>query len=546
MPGRGGESGTAYRDLLHHDPVRQADDMLARALGHCLRHQREDGGWRSPPDPRVTETALACLALSREATPAARHAVRRARQWLRTARPQTHHPLAQYTETLLAGLACGTGDGHGLGTEAFTGPVFAPRLRLLAVLRACAERVAPDGAGHEPVTADGLRALRAGLRTAVDGAARSRLKSWALVDLLAEHALVERYFGAAQDAEAAARRLADLQAPDGSFYGNVLSTSLALLALHAVVPAGTARYRARGYLLTAQHPDGTWRFLTTDVWDTQLTVRAFRGEPDFDVQGLPRALDFLRAAQRPDGGWPCRQGLESDNDTTAAVLLALAGLPEAADAARGALRHLAEQQSRAGLWSTWQAAGDPPAPDVVAHAVTALDRYRGRHRVPTGAARRWLLAYAGRAGATGDGWAASWYRGAPYAVCEIAPALPPGHRAVRAELTRLAASRRPDGGWAHGPDTGSLPSATGLALAALYGAAGPGNGTRAVGPGGGTRAALAYLAAAQRADGSWPGRPEMYGPRPLLSHSPAQTLAFTVLGLTAARRALRGPRRGEW
>ncbi|MER7398058.1 prenyltransferase/squalene oxidase repeat-containing protein [Streptomyces sp. NPDC000151] len=489
MPGRGGESGTAYRDPLH-DPVRQADDMLARALDHCLRHQQEDGGWRTPPDPRVTETALACLALSREATPAARRAVRRARQWLRTARPQTHHSLARYAETLLAGLACDRADGHHPAAEAFSGPVFAPRLRLLAVLRACAQRVAPEAAGREPVTAAGLRALRAGLRTAVDGAGRSRLKSWALVDLLAEHALVERYFGDAQDAEAAARRLADLQSPDGSFYGNVLSTSLALLALNAVVPTGTARYRARGHLLTAQHPDGTWRFLTTDVWDTQLTVRAFRGEPDFDVQGLPRALEFLRAAQRPDGGWPCRQGLESDNDTTAAVLIALAGLPEAADAARRALGHLAEQQSGAGLWSTWQAAGDPPAPDVVAHAVTALDRYRGRHRVPTGAARRWLGAYAGRAWSAGDGWAASWYRGAPYAVCEIAPALPAGHRAVRAELDRLAA--------------------------------------------------------AQRADGSWPGRPEMYGPRPLLSHCPTQTLAFTTLGLTAVRRALRGPRRGEW
>ncbi|MFD4867842.1 prenyltransferase/squalene oxidase repeat-containing protein [Streptomyces sp. NPDC058412] len=432
--------------------------------------------------------------------------------------------MAHYAETLLAALACQTAGTPGIWPEISTDPVLGSRLRLLEVLRACAGAAAPaDGAAPAH-----LGALRATVRTALEGSRRSRTKPWALVNLLAEHALLEARFGERRDAQAAVRSLVALQSPDGSFYGNPLCTSLALLALTEISPGAAARHRCRAHLLGTQHADGTWRFVTTDVWDTQLLVRALRGEPEFDSRALGRALEFLYAAQRPDGGWPCGPGLESDNDTTASVLIALAGLPDTTDAVQRALGHLAREQNEAGLWPTWQSADDPPTPDVVAHVLTALDRYQGRHLVPTDAARRWIAEYAL---AAEGGWAAGWYHGTPYAVCEIAPALPAGHHAVKAELDRLAAAQQDDGSWEPTPGVGSTPSATGLALTALAKAP-AGRGRR-------TGAAVSYLAATQRDDGSWPGRAEMYGPRPLLSHIHTQTQAFTVMGLRAAREQLR-------
>ena len=40
----------------------------------------------------------------------------------------------------------------------------------------------------------------------------------------------------------------------------------------------------------------------------------------------------------------------------------------------------------------------------------------------------------------------------------------------------------------------------------------------------------------QRADGTWPGTPDMFGPRPLLSHFVTHTQAFVVGGIRAALR----------
>ncbi|MFC6064065.1 prenyltransferase/squalene oxidase repeat-containing protein [Streptomyces ochraceiscleroticus] len=527
--------------------VSGAETMISRAVDYSLGTQQGDGSWQSPPDPRITETALGCLALSGLSDSASRYAVLRARSWLRTADPQRHHPVAEYAERLLAALAgeathrevTDVSHAEDLMPDVSAGPVLDSRHRMLGVLRACglpAPRA--DGRSGRPVDrgpialADAdLRAVRSSVRTALDNAGASRTKPWALVDLLAEHALLEERFGEREEADAAVRRLGSLQAPDGSFYGNPLSTSLACMALTAVAPASAAHRRSQAYILNSQQADGTWRFLTTDVWDTHLVVRAFRGEPAFDAQALGRALEFLYRAQQPDGGWPCRRGLESDNDTTAAMLLALTDIPEAAEAAQRALAYLARQQNAAGLWATWQDTNDPPAPDVIAHVLTALDRYEGRHTIATGAARRWLSEYAEHASHAPEGWSASWYRGTPYAVCEIAPALPPARRAVVAELRRLAMAQRHDGGWAPTSGTESLPSATGLALTALNRAL---RNSRA-------QAALSYLSAEQQDDGSWPGRPEMLGPRPLLSHSRIQTHAFTVMGLRAVRSRLRAP-----
>ncbi|MYT32651.1 MULTISPECIES: prenyltransferase/squalene oxidase repeat-containing protein, partial [unclassified Streptomyces] len=289
--------------------------------------------------------------------------------------------------------------------------------------------------------------------------------------------------------------------------------------------------RCAEYLLASQRPDGTWRFATSDVWDTALSVRVFRGSAAFDRSALPAAVAFLVAAQNPDGGWPYRSDVESDTDTTAAALLALLALDGATGAPgtaiRAGLRHLAEQQTLDGLWRTWQSAGDPPVDDVIAHVVTALDRHSGRHRIPLTAARDWL---AGRYAEQGR-WHAGWYRGLPYALAEVLPAFDAAtHKGGHPAARTLAETRNPDGGWpveAGGPST---PAATGLALAALE-RGGVHDATYWI-PG------LGYLLETQRDDGTWPGVPLMYGPRPLLTHFPTQNHAFTAEGLFAGLRHL--------
>jgi squalene-hopene/tetraprenyl-beta-curcumene cyclase len=168
----------------------------------------------------------------------------------------------------------------------------------------------------------------------------------------------------------------------------------------------------RERLVADQQPDDTWRFCTGDVWDTSLIVRALRGHPRFAREGLGRALDFLHSTQNDDGGWPFRSGVESDNDTTGAVMLALRGTLHGERTLGRSLAYLGRVQMDDGLWRTWQFRDDPPVEDVVAHVLSALDAYAGRHGLPVARARAWLAERVETKGA----WAASWYRGIPYAV----------------------------------------------------------------------------------------------------------------------------------
>lgn len=60
----------------------------------------------------------------------------------------------------------------------------------------------------------------------------------------------------------AARMIADQQSPSGDFFANPVTTALAALALQAADPGSAAA--------SSQLPDGTWRFTSSDVWDTAL------------------------------------------------------------------------------------------------------------------------------------------------------------------------------------------------------------------------------------------------------------------------------------
>ncbi|MFY0534218.1 hypothetical protein [Nannocystis pusilla] len=202
---------------------------------------------------------------------------------------------------------------------------------------------------------------------------RAKHKQWSKVELIALHILLQARAGRQTAVEAAGFDLVHVQAPRSGFFFNPISTALAYIALCIAAPTSDPWFVLRSQLLEHQQADGSWRFCTSDVWDTSLIVRAFAGQSAFVQAALQPALDFLQATQNVDGGWPFRSGVESDNDTTGAVVLALRGTMQ------GSARRSRARLSRAG------ADGQRP----VAHlAIPRRPARGGRRRARAVGARR--------------------------------------------------------------------------------------------------------------------------------------------------------------
>ena len=146
-------------------------------------------------------------------------------------------------------------------------------------------------------------------------------------------------------------------------------TAHALRAFHAWrhVLDGDARCRraiARGlaYLERAQRQDGAWVPLwfgnqhapdhENPVYGTAKVLLAYRDLGLAQAEPAVRGVDYLVAAQDPDGGWGGARGVASGLEETALAVEALAGWPAHAGAAavcrRGAL-HLAERVVAGGM-----------------------------------------------------------------------------------------------------------------------------------------------------------------------------------------------------
>lgn len=474
------------------------DRAIGLAVRHCRDTQRPAGHWVTDPDPRVTETALACFVLSRLPDPRSGRAVDRARSWLRSHGPQDHHLAAHLVESTLRSFALDEDTPVDLRVAVDDDA----RVTMLHAIAVCAGRQLLARRSFDELT-DAVRQ---------QCVAPEKTKPWTRLELLASYALLQHHAGQEQAARQAVAAIAARQDAVGSCCGNPITTCMAFLAMDTVCPGSGGWTAAHEYLLATQRADGTWRFCSSDVWDTTLTVRAHRRLREFATHCLPAAVDFLVAAQNPDGGWPFRRGVESGNDTTGAALLALAGQRVPSGVIEHAVTYLRDQQTEDGLWCTWQTSDYSPAADVVAHVHAALREHAAQ--LPMDRAGRWLVQQWRAAGR----WSASWYRGLPYATAEIARAIAP-HPVARKAVDALAATQNPDGGWSPEPGEESLPSSTGLALSVLH----MSDDRR--------RRGLGYLLASQRPDGTWPGRPEMCGPRPLLTHVQTHTQAFAVMGL---------------
>lgn len=441
----------------------------------------------------------------------AQTAIAKADAWLRHAVPQSHDPVAQRFDLTLLQLFFQRREDIDLRDPKLFSDLLSRKTLLIYALA--------QHAGVSVMTPFSPEHVRAEVKATFDQLEKVPGKQWSRVDLASVHLLLEIRHGHPERLKPVVDYLCRFQSADGSFCHNPVSTAIAYLALTLTGGDSDAWRRCRQYILSSQQPDGTWRFCTSDVWDTTLTLRSLRGHPRFRSDAQPKALQFLLSSQNPDGGWGFQSGAESDNDTTGAALLALAGTRPPAIKIQRALHYVRERQLPSGLWTTWQARNDLPVEDTVAHVMAGLQAWYRSHTISTRAAGNWLLDQFAQEGR----WAASWYRNFPYAVLEISRAIGSRHPTTQLALRDLLKVQNPDGGWGPVPGEPSLASATGQAIAALVQIL-----PHSAPP---VRRAIRFMLDSQRPDGSWPGRPEMYGPRPLLSHLPTHTQALAMAGL---------------
>ncbi len=500
--------------------VQRVARHLEKAVQHCLDTQEGRGSWQVEPDPRMFDTALVAYALSRVEVAEAATSVQNAYTWLEHRTAQDHDPVAKLLDETPWRLLRGDPGPIDLRGPTLYSNLYRRKTLLLYTL-----------ALHR-----GVRVLSPYMPPQLKELVRRfyerfdiiQMKRWSKVDLLAIYSILEALDGNGKMAVQVAERLAAMQSADGSFCHNPVSTAMAFLAIGMALPGSPAHERCLAHLLKVQRSDGTWRFCTSDNWDTSLMLRAYGDHPVFSREAGPRAYDYILGAQNPDGGWGYRSDMESDNDTTPCALLSLRDREddESVHAVDKGVHYLLKLQLEDGLWNTWQSAEDLPVEDCVAHITAALATFRGTHNRSIRKAQRWLVQRYESYGR----WTAGWYRNLPYGVLDVSKGLRTGHPVAFGAVRSLIALQNVDGGFPPEPGEDSTPSATGLAVAALsehYDVHQPF-----------LRRALDYLMDTQQADGTWPGKPELYGPRPLVYHLPTNTHAFSGMGLMAAWRRL--------
>ena len=315
------------------------------------------------------------------------------------------------------------------------------------------------------------------------------------------------------------KRLAAIQPASGGFLEAVPLTSFVTMALAA---AGQAHHAVAGrgvsFLARSARDDGAWPIDTNlATWVTTLSVSALAAGANLDAalsaEDRRRLADWLLDQQHAEvhpytradpGGWAWTDlpGGVPDADDTAGALVALAYLaPDDARTARAAaegVRWLLDLQNRDGGVPTFcrgwgHLPFDRSSPDLTAHALAAWsawrDRLGDRLRRRSAAAAWRALGYLARTQRPDGAWTPLWFgsehvrdRSNPtYGTARVVAALAdvagaeawaggraedgvprPGEMAARG-VAWLLAAQQADGGW--GGDADAPPSVEETALA---------------------------------------------------------------------------------
>lgn len=342
----------------------------------------------------------------------------------------------------------------------------------------------------------------------------------------------------------AERWILDRQEADGSWGGIQPPWVYSLMALHCqgyslTHPAMRAGLKGLDTFIIKDERGRRLEACQSPVWDTALAVVALRdaGVPA-NSDALERASEWLvkeevtvngdwkirRPALQP-GGWAFEFANDNypDIDDTAEVVLALIKAKAVDNGAiQRAVAWIEGMQCHDGGWAAFDVDNtrqlcrelpfcdfgeliDPPSADVTGHVVemlAALDRFD--NRLDRGVA--WLLRNQEADGSWYGRWGANYIYGTGAVVPALVDAgLPTSHKAIRRAVDWLSAHQQEDGGWGEDlrsyDDTSwrgrgaTTPSQTAWALLALLAA---GERESEV-----VRRGIAYLAANQKADGTW-------------------------------------------
>jgi squalene cyclase len=489
---------------------------INKALGYALDTQEASGKWSGLSSPRIFETAIVGVALDKAGE--YESAVQKARLWLRGQAIQDHHQVAQTYEQMAYSLAMERFGAIDLSDPLLFDPVFLRKTETLAALATFAGRSLNSYVPKERILT--------GIRELTDTEEkRETIKPWALADLLSVRVLLG-------DLEAT-EPLQALQWEDGSVWSNPVSTAMAFLAFTEAGRVGQAKL-ALSYLLKTQQDAGYWNYVRLDIWGTSSFIQAFSADLEFRNNGMSQALAFLLRNQNEDGGWGYSAGIVSDNESTAQVVIALKQAERFEEdevvreqirkAIRAGIEHLERALRPDRLWSTWQSTGDVVVADVLGHIMEAI-RLCGKEE-PFDFSKQidWLTDRQDLDG----GWTGGFYRNFPCVQSAVLRGLPAQEGVAVKGRAALLAAVNSDGGWGITPGASSCASATGVAITELCRC--DADRYRSV-----VRNAVVYLLDRQKADGSWPCRPEMYGPRPLLFYVESVSHALTASGLIAAR-----------
>jgi Squalene-hopene cyclase C-terminal domain len=203
-------------------------------------------------------------------------------------------------------------------------------------------------------------------------------------------------------------------------------------------------------LVKRQNTDGGWGYSQGSSWTepTSLAVLALQATGAFETERI-RAREWLRRAQREDGGWPPQPGIAHSTWATAAVLL----VPEMLHAAR------------------------------YTKAIDWLMNRTGRESTLVERVRRYLLGMSSEVGEGTNGWpwfpdTAGWVTPTAFSILALQKAAADQPR-VASRISEgkefLFARICADGGWNHGgakalgQTAASYTDTTGQALLALRG-----------------------------------------------------------------------------